>query len=157
MSCIVTTHGNIEKIIEQDGVYPSITSGTSMRPLFKTHRDMIVVEKVTERLKKYDVALYRIGDKYILHRVVGIDEKKEIYIIRGDNTYKNEYIPFSKVIAKLTQFKRKGKHHSVTDPLYRVYSVLWTFIYPVRWSLFKARCLAGKVYRMVFPRKKNTE
>lgn len=157
MSNIVTTPGDIEKILDRDGVYPSVTVGTSMRPLFKTHRDMIVVEKAEGMLKKYDVALYRIGDKYILHRVIGIDEEKKIYIIRGDNTYKNEHIPFSKILGKLTQFKRRGKHHTVNDVSYRIYSVIWNFLYPVRWSLFKARCIAGKAYRTVFPRKKKSE
>ena len=59
MGNIVTTPGNIEKILDRDGVYPSVTVGTSMRPLFKTHRDMIVVEKATERLKKYDIIQQR--------------------------------------------------------------------------------------------------
>lgn len=90
MSEIVLKEGNIEKILEADGVYASVTAGTSMRPLFKTHRDMIVVKKKEAPLKKYDVVLYKVGGKYILHRVIGFDRERALCIIRGDNTYSKD-------------------------------------------------------------------
>ena len=128
---------NIEDILERDGVYASVTAGSSMRPLFKTHRDMIVLKKAEQRLSKYDVALYRINGKYILHRVIGIDESREVYIIRGDNTYAKEYIPFDKILAVLVSFNRKGKHCDVSSFKYRFYSVLWNAIYPIRHVAYK--------------------
>lgn len=155
-SIIVSRDGNtIEQIIEKDGIYPSVTVGRSMRPLFKTHRDMVILEKCSEPPKKYDVVLYRIGEKYILHRIIGIDSEKNCYIIRGDNTYKKEYVPFSKIIARLTSFKRRGKHGSVEDSSYKIYSRVWNFIYPIRFlfNLFK-RCIK-KVYRSIFRSSKN--
>ena len=147
--------GSIEHILETDGVYPSITSGRSMRPLFKTHRDMIVVKRCDERPRKYDVVLYRIGEKYILHRIIGTDEEKKLFIIRGDNTYKKEYVPFSKVIARLTSFTRKGKHGSVDDRSYKVYSRIWNFIYPIRYVIYLLKRIAGRVLRLVFKKTKN--
>ena len=147
--------GSIEHILETDGVYPSITSGRSMRPLFKTHRDMIVVKRCDERPRKYDVVLYRIGEKYILHRIIGTDEEKKLFIIRGDNTYKKEYVPFSKVIARLTSFTRKGKHGSVDDRSYKVYSRIWNFIYPIRYVIYLLKRIAGRVLCLVFKKTKN--
>ena len=149
--------GSIEKILESDGVYPSVTSGRSMRPLFKTHRDMIVLKKCTERPKKYDVVLYRIGDKYILHRIIGIDEEKKLFIIRGDNTYKKEYVPFSKILARLSSFTRKGKHGSVDDASYKIYSRVWNFIYPIRYCFNFARRAVSYAYRLIFKRNKKSD
>ena len=140
----------IEDVLEKDGVYPTVTSGTSMRPLFKTHRDMLILERVSGTLKKYDVALYRIGDKYILHRVIGVDKEKKVYIIRGDNTFTKEYVRFDSVLARLTVFKRNGKHHTVNDRSYIVYSVLWNFIYPIRYLINLGVRAVRKIYRIIF-------
>ena len=146
---IVSKDGlQIEDVLEKDGVYPSVTSGKSMRPLFKTHRDMVILEKCAELPGKYDVVLYRYGDKYILHRIIGVDNEKSLFIIRGDNTFRKEYVPFSKVIAKLTSFKRKGKHGSVEDKSFKIYSRVWNFIYPVRYCLNLARRAARKFLRL---------
>ena len=50
-------------------VYTNV--GTSMMPLLRQHRDIIVIEKRPEgRLKKYDAVLYKRGRKYILHRIL---------------------------------------------------------------------------------------
>ena len=149
----VTENNNIEEILERDGVYASVTSGCSMRPLFKTHRDMIVVEKPVKKLAKYDVALYRVSGKYILHRVIGIDEESGVYIIRGDNTYLKEYIPFKKVIGVLISFNRKGKRHDVTERGYRIYSVIWNAIYPLRYFARAILSFPRRVFRKIFKKR----
>ena len=153
MSEASVVESNIEDIIEKEGVYASVTVGSSMRPLFKTHRDMIVLRKKDVMLNKYDVALYRISGKYILHRVIGIDKARGVYIIRGDNTYKKEYIPFGKIIAVLVSFNRKGKHYDVSDKKYRVYSVIWCAIYPIRYVSWIAWRATRKILRMLFKKK----
>ena len=137
----------IEEILARDGVYASVTEGVSMRPLFKTHRDMIILEPPKSRPKKYDVALYRAGEKYILHRIVRVDEKRGIFIIRGDNTYRDELVPFDKIIAVLTGINRKGKRVDIDGLSYRAYSVFWTAIYPLRYPFGKGRLLLGAIYR----------
>ena len=153
----VLVGGNIEEIVKNDGVYASVTVGRSMRPLFKTHRDMVILEKCTELPEKYDVVLYRTGEKYILHRIIGIDNEKKIFIIRGDNTYKKEYIPFERIIARLVTFKRKGKHGSVTDRGYRIYTRVWNFIYPVRFVFHAFRTAAVRLYRLIFKKNNSTQ
>ncbi len=147
----------IESVLDKNGVYASVTEGVSMRPLFKTHRDVVVLKRPTERLSKYDVALYRAYEKYVLHRVIGIDEKSGVYLIRGDNTFKIERIPFGKVIAVLVSFNRAGKHYSVTDRGYLRYVSFWNFIYPIRFVLHKVRALLARIYRALFRRKKKKD
>ena len=52
-------------------MYVSTTSGVSMYPMLRNRRDTIIVKPPTAPLKKYDVPLYRRGDDYVLHRIIG--------------------------------------------------------------------------------------
>ena len=144
--------GVIERELERHGSYASVTRGPSMRPLFKTSRDMVIVKKPTADFKKYDVVLYTgAGNKYTMHRIIAI--KGDTLIIRGDNTYVKEYVSPARVIGILTEFNRKGKHHTVDELSFKVYSRIWNFIYPIRFLLFKARNLLVKIYRKLFKKK----
>ena len=103
-----TEKQTIEEVLRDKGVYIGPTVGVSMLPMLKNRRDTIVVKAKTERLKPLDVALYKRGDTYILHRVLEVTESG--YIIRGDNCYSDEIVPEGAVIGVLTEFFRKGKH-----------------------------------------------
>ena len=82
----------IEELIETEGKYVGPTVGVSMLPMLKSGRDSVVIEKKQARLKPLDVALYKRGEKYVLHRV--IETREGGYVIRGDNCYADEK-PFS--------------------------------------------------------------
>ena len=98
----------IEEVLLTNGQYVGPTAGVSMLPMLKNRRDTIVVAKKNERLKPLDVALYKRGDAYVLHRVLHVTP--EGYIIRGDNCYADEIVPEDAVIGVLTEFFRKNKH-----------------------------------------------
>ena len=134
-----------ETILARDGRLVYRTRGVSMEPMLRQNRDIVVIAAVSGRLKKYDVALYRRGSRYVLHRVIRVKEGG--YIIRGDNTYTPEAVPDSAVIGVLTAFKRKGKDFEVTDPAYRRYVRFWHAIYPLRFVLFQCRKLAARIAR----------
>ena len=63
---------SIAEILERDGVYVGTTSGVSMKPMLRDRRDTVVIVPATERLKKYDVALFTQGGRCFLHRVVKV-------------------------------------------------------------------------------------
>ncbi len=109
----------IEQVLQEHGKYIGPTVGVSMLPMLKNRRDTIVVVPKTERLKPLDVALYRRGDAYILHRVLEVRE--DGYIIRGDNCYSDENVPEGAVIGVLSEFFRKGKHIHCSDSKYLKY------------------------------------
>ena len=110
----------IEDVLAEKGVYVGPTVGISMLPMLKSRRDTIVVRPKTERLKRLDVALYKRGDAYVLHRVLQpIDGG---YIIRGDNCYSDENIPEEDVFGVLTEFFRKDKHYLCTNEKYLKYA-----------------------------------
>ena len=120
----------IEDVLRKDGKYASVTNGVSMEPLFRTRRDMVIFEAANGELKKYDVVLYRVGDSYVMHRIIGI--RAGDYVIRGDNTYTKEYVNKDSVIAVLVAFNRAGKRHEVSELGYKLYSRVWHYLYPLR-------------------------
>lgn len=145
--------GAVEKEIEERGSFASVTKGVSMRPLFKTHRDMIVISRIEKPLKKYDVILYRGGgDEYILHRILKV--KGDILIVRGDNNYFKEYVPKEKVIGVLTAFNRKGRSGSPDSTSFKIYSRLWRYIYPLRYLFAKTKRLLSRIKRKLIRAKK---
>lgn len=143
--------GVIEEQLDTHGVYASNTVGASMRPLLRNHQDMVIIYKPEGELKRYDVALYRVGTKYVLHRVLLV--KDDFYLIRGDNTFVMEKVPKSAVIGVMTEFNRGGKRHSVNEPFFRFYAWFWHFIYPIRFVWHKVRGFLGRVYRGLFAKK----
>ena len=110
----------IEDVLKEKGVYIGPTVGISMLPMLKNRRDTIVVKPKTERLKRLDVALYRRGNAYVLHRV--LEPVADGYIIRGDNCYSDEHILEEDVFGVLTEFFRKDKHYYCTDEKYIKYA-----------------------------------
>ncbi len=134
--------GNIEEMLSTEGVYITTTVGVSMYPLLKNRRDNVVIRPVTKKLKKYDVPLYKRGDKYLLHRIIGIKENG--YIIRGDNCDKKEFdITDENIIGVLDALWRKEKFFTVENFYYKCYSRIIVFFYPVRMLYRKTRyCLS---------------
>ena len=143
----------IEDELSKHGVYASTTSGVSMRPLFRTGRDMVIISKPTGEEKKYDIVLYRDGrGKYILHRIIAV--KDSFYIIRGDNTYVRERVDKSRIIGVLTEFNRRGKRGSVDSFGFKLYSRVWNFLYLPRAVTYYILRTAKRALRKIFKRKK---
>ena len=135
-----TQKQKIEDILLSQGKYIGPTVGVSMLPMLKNRRDTVVISAKTERLKPLDVALYKRGEAYVLHRVLSV--KEDGYWIRGDNCYSDEDIPESAVIGVLTEFFRKGKHIFCTDEKYLRYvkrRLKWykprRFFVRIKWKL----------------------
>lgn len=134
----------IESELMKHGAYASVTRGPSMRPLFKTHRDMVIISRIERPLRKYDVVLYTgAANKYTMHRIIGV--KQGEYIIRGDNTYKKERVAPERIIGILTEFNRKGKRGSVEAFSFKLYSRVWHYLYPVRHICYKIKRLLSKI------------
>ena len=136
-----------EEILKKDGQLVYKTRGVSMLPMLHQNRDIVVIVPPEGRLKKYDVALYKRGSSYILHRIIGIQDEE--YLIRGDNTYRMEFVPPELMIGVLTGFVRNGKSYTVEDTGYQIYCRFWNAIYPLRKLLFRMRAIAGKSARML--------
>ena len=139
----------IEDVLREKGVYIGPTVGVSMLPMLKNRRDTIVVKPKTERLKRLDVALYKRGEAYVLHRV--LEAVDGGYIIRGDNCYADENVPEEAVIGVLTEFFRKDKHYYCTDKKYIRYAKRRIRTYKLRRFYLRVKggifAFGGKILR----------
>ena len=141
---------NIEEQLRENGVYVSTTAGVSMKPMLRNRRDRIVLLPVGDKtLKKWDLPIYRRPDgKYILHRIIGV--RDDHYVIRGDNTYRKEYVPKEWVLGYVSEFYRGDRHICADNRGYRFYAAFWHGIYFLRLPLYNARRLASKVKHKIF-------
>ena len=138
---------SIEEQLRENGVVVSTTVGVSMKPMLRNRRDRVVLCAVgEERLNKFDLPIYRRPDgKYVLHRIIGVRE--DHYVIRGDNTYKKEYVPHGWVIGCVTEFYRNGKRVSAESRGYRFYASAWNKLYFLRLPVHGVRVLLGRIKR----------
>ena len=121
----------IEEALESDGVYVSTTSGVSMWPLFADRRDTVIISPVKGRLKKYDLPLYKRGDRYILHRVVKV--LPDSYVMLGDNCMQKEYgITDGDLVGVMTAYYRKDRYGTPQGIAYRIYVRFWYHIRGIR-------------------------
>ena len=148
----VSEKHTIEEVLELQGKYVGPTVGVSMLPMLKNRRDSVIISKKTERLKPLDVALYKRGKDYVLHRVLEV--KDWGYIIRGDNCYADEQILEENVIGVLTEFYRKDKHVLCTNEKYLRYAKRRIKTYPARRVFVMIKSKIYAVGRRIFKRKK---
>lgn len=133
-----------EEVLEREGRLVYTNVGISMLPLLRQGKDLFVVEKRgPERFRAGDVVLYRRPpNQYVLHRIVKVRERD--YVILGDNCVNREYgITDEDILGVLTGFVREGKHHTVTEKGYRLYSFLMVRGADVR-IFFKRAVAFGK-------------
>lgn len=112
---------SFEDIIDLDGtlIFPSI--GYSMYPLIKENHDILIIDKIKEPLKKYDVVLFkRENGNYVLHRILG--KNKKGYIISGDNQYRREFnVKENQIIGILSKIDKGNKIITMNDEDYLKY------------------------------------
>ena len=139
---------SFEEYLAEYGTLTYKNKGISMMPLLREDKELFTVEKKgSERCRRYDVVLYKDRqDRYILHRVIRV--LPDGYVIRGDNTYKNEFRTDDEIIGVMTGLIRDGREIRVTDTAYRVYSVLRTAGYPLRYVCFRIRHVAGRLLKL---------
>ena len=136
------TESGIERVLARDGALVYKTRGRSMEPMLRQDRDLVLIRVPDARLRKYDVALYRRGGDYVLHRVVAVEPGA--YRVRGDNTYRVETVPDSAVLGVLRGFRRKGRPVRVDSLGYRCYVRVWQGIYPLRAMYVRLRRLVRR-------------
>ena len=95
--------------------------GVSMLPLIRQGRDSVTLASPPEKLKKYDIPLYRRKNgHFVLHRVVRVGDT---YTCIGDNQFVYEKgIEHGQIIAVCTDITRDGKTTSLRSPKWRIYA-----------------------------------
>lgn len=129
--CLETLLPLIRERLEQGQNVRFSPRGTSMLPMLRQGRDTVVLSPVPQRLKKYDLPLYRRTDgQFVIHRVVKVGEN---YTCMGDNQFCPEPgLEHGQMIALVTAFTRNGREHLVIESGYRLYCRFWHYSRPVR-------------------------
>lgn len=146
---------SFEEILKQQGKLVYTNVGTSMLPLLRERRDLLIIGPKPEgRLKMWDVPLFRRDDgKYVMHRVLWV--RHQDYLMCGDNQWRVERgITDRHIIGVLEAVKRNGHvlpvrptaEHPVVPFRYRLYVALWCLSFPLRCPYLMvtqtiARCL----------------
>ena len=115
----------IRKVLTAGGSFSFYPRGTSMQPFIVQGRDKVTLAALPDRIKKYDIILYkRENGTFVLHRVTG--KKENAYIFRGDNQFSDEYgIKREQMIGRATEIIRGDEVIPVNDIKHRMWAGFW--------------------------------
>lgn len=111
--------------------------GNSMNPFLVDGRDQVVLSPFRDtdlRPGAVVLALDTEG-RFVLHRIVARCDKR--LLLRGDgNLQQTETTDTDHVLALMSIARRKGVGYPVTRCVWRIYSRLWIWLFPLRrWLL----------------------
>ena len=137
----------IEECLDTGRSFTFSPNGVSMLPMLRQGRDTVTLSPLPERLRKYDLPLYRRPDgKFILHRIVGTAADGS-YVCIGDHQFVFETgVKPDWMIAVVTKFTRDGREHSVREWTYRLYCRIWHYSRTPRRILQKIRSGFGRLF-----------
>lgn len=120
--------------LAREGAAPPVTiflEGDSMRPLIRRGKDPVTIVPLTRELMKGDVVLFRLGERYVVHRVWQL--KDGLVRTYGDNCLNPEpWFPAEQVLGQVTTFKRNGRTHRLDTPAARAWGRGWMAAWPLR-------------------------
>ena len=136
-----------EELLNEEGGFLYTNIGTSMMPLLRQRKDLIEIRKKERKIKKYDVALYKRDDKYILHRCIKVTP--DGYVFAGDhNAFKEYDVTDDMIIGLMSRVIRDGREINLSSVSYRLYSFLWVNFFWLKVVLLKFRRLLQRASRI---------
>lgn len=126
----------IEEILASKGELIYYSEGTSMWPLLKKGRDVLIIKSTGPKtvLKKDDIVLYRKNEgHYILHRIYRV-RKDGTLVLNGDHNWYREYdVKQDDVVGILIKIERRKKIIDLaTDWKYHCYVKLYVHPFYLR-------------------------
>jgi signal peptidase I len=128
-----------EAILSSDTDFPLTVTGSSMAPLIKDGRTVVLLTRTFTPAKGRILLFRRIDGTLILHRVRKVG--KDYLVMNGDAQGWCEIIKPSQAIAAVNYIKIMGKNVKYNSPLLRIWDSIWYLTFPVR-RLF---CLHSKL------------
>ena len=138
----------INEALAKGQTFSFMPNGISMLPTIVGGRDTVTIAKPTNKLKKFDIILYRRkSGQFVLHRIIDLDG--DGYILCGDNeVYPEKNIEQNQIIGVVTRYTRKGKiievdsKKFISDAKKRVNSR------PFRQFIFRAKNKLKRIFRI---------
>ena len=146
----------------KNGILAFVPGGNSMWPTLKHRGQSVVVLVKTEKLNRFDVALYQRKDgAFVLHRVMEPTEWG--YIICGDSQFTLEKVYEEQVFGVMTGFYRGKKYIDCKDEKYKREVERWYRRKKLRklrlkWFFFRKRVRnkLARIYRKIFKKADET-
>ena len=108
----MTTTKNIEQMLSENGMCVTGITGVSMLPMLRQGEARVLLVRPIFPLPSDTVALYKRGQDYVLHRVIGYENGT--YLIRGDNCAADEFVAEEQILGVLSGFWRGETYHDCT-------------------------------------------
>ncbi len=143
----------MEATLQGGGEVAFAPAGNSMLPMLRSRKDKIILVQAPQKLKKYDIPLYRRENgKFVLHRVVAV--KKDSYILCGDHQGQLEYgVKHDQIIAVVKAFYRGGKYIDCSaSRAYWLYCRIWTRLLPARQLFLRLQNLVCRARNKIYAR-----
>ncbi|HHW31713.1 MAG TPA: peptidase S24 [Clostridiaceae bacterium] len=124
----------IEMLFNEGCQIKLAVSGNSMYPFLRHGIDSVVIDKDFHRkIKKGDIILFkRDNGQYVLHRVVKISEKGELYLAGDAQRLIEGPINRDQVTGIVTMIYRGDKGIPCNSLLYKLLSAIWLWVLPFR-------------------------
>lgn len=116
-----------ESLRNQQDVWIKVT-GHSMRPFLKHHIHSVRVRSAGT-YQKYDIVLYLVCDKLVLHRIIRVEKD---YVICGDALSKLEYVPGKMILGKVIEIYEDNQLIDTRSKSYRFKLWAWLKLKPFR-------------------------
>lgn len=133
-------------------------TGSSMLPMLREGRDIVLLVPVEGVPRRGDVLFYRrMNGQYVLHRLIRMEDENTC-LCCGDNQWQRELLPLSCVLARVERVRRAGKQYDLnTCKIYRLYATIWTALFPVRRPILGVRRLLGWLRRKIKPTRRESK
>lgn len=122
----------IVKILNEGHTVTLNLKGFSMRPFLENERDKALLVRPSNPKVGDPVLAEVYPGHYVLHRIIKIEGDN--VTLRGDGNLASEHCKLENICAGVIGFYRKGrKKLDRTDGRkWKVYSFVWTHLYPIR-------------------------
>ena len=123
----------VRTLISEGKTVSFTIKGNSMNPFMVNLRDQITLGPWKEgELRKGTVALVKdTKGNYLIHRIIRLD-RKGVTLLGDGNIGTTETATYDNVIAVMYSIRRKGREWSADGLPWRIYSLLWMALTPLR-------------------------
>ena len=120
----------ISRLVNEGEQVSFLTKGMSMLPFIRGNEDSVILKK-DDNLLLLDIVLAKVGDTYVIHRIIRIDGDK--VTLMGDGNIRGvERCYRSDIVAKAIRIDKGKRQIDCTGKSHRRWAALWRWLLPVR-------------------------
>ncbi len=131
----------IRTILGNNGRCRLTVTGTSMVPFLRHRKDAVILAPLPEKIRRGDIIFYMRGEAFpVLHRVMKVGKSGTLQFC-GDAQTMLEAVEPTQLVGIADRIIRGEKEFSANAPVWRLLSLLWMLLRPVRPYVFRLASL----------------